>query len=223
MNFKTHAVSNWPVNSNKPVLGRVGLLQVLEVDVLVADDSVACSVIASRGPVIHLALFNSHIWGCLHVTSEILGLFVWLWLIVLIGELIRGESLPWLLRNGSTTACTSSSWAALETLLDRSGTLRAAWSSHFPEKYYSTSTLPSTSTSLFNLNVTVNFNVIIQPPRYLLYAILDLKFDCDVATYNIFLFRRIQPTQPNCLRPVSHSALWQLGWVGWKCLFTVKN
>ena len=28
-------------------------------------------------------------------------------------------------------------------------------------------------------------------------AIFDLEFRCDVTNYNIFLFRVIQPTQPN--------------------------
>ena len=53
-------------------------------------------------------------------------------------------------------------------------------------------------------------------------AIFDLEFRCDVTNYNIFVFRVIQPTQPNAtvsgllaIRPCN-------SWVGWKLLFIVK-
>ena len=53
-------------------------------------------------------------------------------------------------------------------------------------------------------------------------AIFDLEFRCDVTNYNIFLFRVIQPTQPNptvsgllAIRPCN-------SWVGWQWLFIGK-
>ena len=58
-------------------------------------------------------------------------------------------------------------------------------------------------------------------------AVFDLEFHCDVTNYNIFLFRVIQPTQPNPTQlsqaygkfgPVT---VW-FGLVGWKCLFIGK-
>ena len=53
-------------------------------------------------------------------------------------------------------------------------------------------------------------------------AIFDLEFRCDVTNYNNFLFRVIQPTQPNQtvsdLRATGPVTVWS-GLVGWKCLF----
>ena len=38
-----------------------------------------------------------------------------------------------------------------------------------------------------------------------------------------FTRKILQPTQPNLIRHINHSALWKLGWVGWMSIFLVKS